>query len=301
MKKLFRLRLALVCVISTHVQAKSPQDEGSSHVRSQLNLAQSVFAGCTAGICDVVVNHPLWAIKIMMQNKEPLNLYPSSLYRGLVSNTLAMIPLTTTRITISSYLQQKAHSTKEEDSTKKIVISSFVGGVFPALFGGPTELLRNLEHKYKKNFWEIYEEYITKKGYAALFRGTPGVALRDGVYTTSFAAFVPLLSHYFEKEKNVSPYKALLAAGATSGIFAAVFSHPFDTIKVIQQARSLEKDMSMLDTIVYFHTEEEGSKMRVLKRIYSGILPRGIRTASGVIVISAITAAFNNHFYNSKN
>ncbi|MBP6952566.1 MAG: hypothetical protein KBC28_10330 [Alphaproteobacteria bacterium] len=266
------------------------------HIRSEISFSQGVISGCTAGVLDVVINHPLWAIKIMMQNGESLSFKPQSLYRGLVSNTLTMIPLTASRVAISSFLQKKSHNAHEDDSPTKMILSSFVGGMFPSLFGGPTELLRNLEHKNKMTFRETYRNYIDKKGYIRLFRGTPGVAIRDGIYTTSFSALTPLIRNYFEKERGIGADIAPLFAGVTSGLIAAVASHPFDTIKVIQQARSMEQDLSMLKTIKLCYETEGNSWINTTKRIFRGMVPRGIRTISGVVVISNTTSYLNSFF-----
>ncbi len=270
------------------------------NLRPELKFYQSCISGCVAGVADVVVNHPLWAIKIMMQNKEPLDFRAKSLYRGLISNTLTMIPLTTSRVAISSTLQQRSHTSYEKDSPVKLLLSSFFGGSVPAVFGGPTELLRNLEHKYSLSFWDTYKKYVSKKGYFALFRGTPGVAIRDGIYTTSFATLTPLGRVYLEEKYNMDPIEASILSSIASGLFAAVFSHPFDTIKVIQQARSLNQDLSMLKTLKVCYQEEGESYIKAFQRIYRGILPRGIRTVSGVVVISSITSIINELFHENN-
>lgn len=260
----------------------------------RLSFHQSIVVGGIAGTLDVVVNHPFWAIRIMMQDKKAINFRPYNLYRGLISNALTMVPLTTSRISISSFLKNSFQSIDEKDSLIKMILCPFMGGALPSFFAGPTELLRNLEYKYKTSFWKIYAQYVQHKGYKNLFRGTPGIAIRDGIYTASFFSITPLIEYYFEYKNHLRKESSMLLGGVMSGIFAAIASHPFDTIKGTQQSHSMERDLSMLETALLFYEDEDKNLSRTLKRVFRGILPRGIRVASGVIVISTSLSTFSD-------
>ena len=200
---MFRCVLLYVCVNCSicvadrfSINELSDETNAISSQTPKTRFYQNVITGCAAGLVDVVVNHPLWAIKFMQQTTGEVSYHPRALYRGMISNTVTMIPLTTMRVSMSSLFQKEIYKEKHEKSLPAMMTASFFGGVFPALLGGPFELIRALEHHNKTSLRDTYYSFLKTRGISKIFIGTPGIAMRDGIYTCGFSAIAPMIKDF---------------------------------------------------------------------------------------------------------
>ena len=64
---------------------------------------QSFLIGSVAGATEVMLNHPLWSIKIRIQCGDPFTLNPRLLYRGILANIASIIPSATLQVGLNRF------------------------------------------------------------------------------------------------------------------------------------------------------------------------------------------------------
>ena len=213
---------------------------------------QDLLIGCIAGASDVFSTHPLWTIKTLVQNNmgfgQILKLVtsrPLILYNGITANATSMIPITASRIALSSSFKKYLG---EETSDYIHLISSGAAGAISSLMSTPVELAMtvklkstvfqkeglSLAHNDFSNSYKTLRTIFTSHGITKVFTGYISTATRDAIYTAAFFTGTKIakesLTPYFNNETT----KSLVAYSAVS-IFASFVNHPFDSIKTAQQ------------------------------------------------------------------
>lgn len=259
---------------------------------------QSMFTGSVAGATEVLVDHPLWTIKTCIQSGEPISWNLRMLYRGVLPNAASMIPITAAQVTLNNYFRSFFASSKQELSPLEQLSCAFGAGVGSAAFSGPTEMVMTHQGKMKQNFFAASQYLINQHSWRSLFSGLGGTAMRDGIFASSFLALTPLLKQQilpWVQQQSLPPfiskdYTSSLLAGIVAGVIATITSHPFDTVKTIQQAGHLTMPENVLTTMKKLYTEKGVSGF------FKGALPRGTRVVSAVTIIGGVTEKVSAYF-----
>lgn len=262
---------------------------------NSLTFSQNIAVGLMAGSLEVFLNHPLWVLKTRIQYAYEPRWAFQGIYKGLSANMAFMVPILAMRISLVSAIQNKYFERAKELSDIQNIASTVLGGCIPSLIGSPIEFMRAQQVKEKLSFHATTKIFLIQNGLRTIFRGMPGTAIRDSIYTCGFFALAPLF------KRKITPYcenstVASLISGSAAGCFAAFTSQPFDAIKMYQQLLASSQQITIL-----------GATKNILRAdgitgFFKGATPRIIRVISGVTILSManerITESFND--YNTK-
>jgi len=275
---------------------------------------QDLLTGCVAGVSDVLATHPLWTIKTLTQNKltspQILKLVkdnPFIIYNGVNANMLTMIPITTTRVLLSSLFEKYL----DQDSPSLNLLSSGVAGGISSLFGSPTELARTIKLKsavFKKDglslhhestsAYKIMKEVYHTEGINKIFTGYASVAARDSIYTAAFFSGAPILKNYLDPYFN-NPIAKTLVSFSLASLSASFINHPFDTIKTVQHSLFAE-NWQLGSNHMYGFSDackkifETGG----IKGFFAGYSPRGARFLIGLTIKASVIEMMDKYWEN---
>lgn len=268
---------------------------------------QDIVTGGVAGAADVLSTHPLWTIKTLGQDsfksKQIFNLVKSNpliLYNGVAANAISMIPITTTRVFLSSGFEKILG---DNDTPVFQLLSSGVAGGISSLISAPTELARTVKLKSTvfaqegkilsfsySNTTQIIKSIWQTEGITKVFKGYSAIGMRDGIYTAAFVSGAKFAKNALDDVIDNDIIKSLIAYSGVS-IFASFINHPFDTIKTSQhiafstrwQTGGLYPDHSgFLDTCKKIYIENG------VKGFWAGYQARGLRFLIGLIVKATV-------------
>lgn len=233
----------------------------------QFAFGNVILKGSIIGAMEAAINHPLWTIKTRIQSNKRMTFNPRSLYRGIGVNMLSMIPITAVQVTTVTTINNTSFMKVNEenplmDKTKKISSAVF-GGAVSALISTPAEFLMSQKYNFKSTIFTPKQLYI----------GGVATAMRDGIFTAGFLAAPAIIEEQI-KERAF--------AGPIAGVIAAVISHPFDTIKTVQQAHINPTPLS------FVAAAKNIVKDAGLFNLYKGFVPRSIRVVSAVTIMDQV-------------
>jgi hypothetical protein len=255
-----------------------------------ITVSQQVASASTAACAELTVGHPLWTIKTRLQNNLYFTLNPRILYRGFVPSAASMMPITSTQMVLNHVFQNMLFSDKNNVSSQKNELAgAFFGGALAAAFACPVEMIIT-RMETGQAFLPITQALIKQGGFKRLYSGVVMTAMRDGCFGVGYMALPGVLEQAFSPyfEKNHASWLAKIVAGVSS----AVVSQAFDTVKTAQQ--SAENGMGLLEAIKKPYVEHG------LFGYLKGGLPRGIRVASAVCIMSTVTKNMNTFFNHSN-
>lgn len=277
---------------------------------------QDLTTGCVASI-DVLATHPFWTIKTLSQNQlAPFQILklvkesPLIVYNGLTDNMLTMIPITTTRVFLSSFFKKCL----DEDNHLLNLLSSSIAGGISSVLGSPTELVRTIKLKstvFKKeglplchestSTYKIMKEVYRTEGIHKIFTGYASVAARDGIYTAAFFSGAPILKNYLDPYFNNSIAKTLVSFSLVS-LFASSISQPFDTIKAFQHSRFVENwQLASSHTCNFSDACKKIFESGGIKGFFAGYSPRGAMFLVGLTINAGIIETMNKYWTNYNN
>lgn len=270
------------------MSANSNDVTNSMYSKNAFPLFQySLFKGCSIGAVEAGINHPLWQIKTRLQNKDPFTLNPRVLYRGIAANVISTMPLTVIQVTGTKFMEQNCKFSSRSEACQQI-FNAFSGGALSAVVSTPIELL--MSHKKETESYTHIIKKIHVGGFKRFYTGFWGTTMREGIYTVGYLSAPSLV----EKQlKTLFPQQSEICALVSSpiaGITAAVFSHPFDTIKARQQNMVLQTKTHFLG-VAKDLVQKDG-----LLSFYRGLLPRGIMIASAVTILDKTSKKMDEHF-----
>jgi hypothetical protein len=273
---------------------------------------QNFITGIISGITDISITHPFWNLQVMSQDglkaKDIWKIIvknPIILYKGVLQNASTFVPLTAVRIGLSGTCENYFVKNSDHELSGLHKLSApFLVGAFSSLVSSPTELIRTikikssvLEHPIgNSSFLHITKSYIEKEGIGALYKGTPVVAMRDGLYTAAVFRGPQVVKEIIEPY-FVNPFISTLASFSITSFFAALANTPFDTIKTNQH---LSKSCSYLN-----QTFESGSFTEAcykiyqtdgVKGFYKGFIYRIPRLSGGIVIRATIIEKMDEYW-----
>ena len=254
----------------------------------KLTFSENITTGAIAAITEVCVSHPLFTLKNRIQCGYPLSFKPQVLYRGVLGNATSMIPLVALQVSISDFLIKTIAIGFEIKNEAKQFTASFIAGVLSSIIAVPTELILVQQQRLSKNFLFTGKLCVNNYGVLKMYTGFLGTAIRTGFVSAGFLALTPQFKTqiipFFEKEKIAS-----LIAGGGAGLITALLSHPFDTIKTLQQAKIAESTLS------FVKTARDLFKKESYFDFFKGFSARATRVSAATIILAETTEAAKNH------
>jgi hypothetical protein len=222
------------------------------------SLVVSALEGAVLGFSEAAINHPLWAVKTLVQEGKPLLCTPPVYYRGFYIHCISSIPLDIIQLTTTRVFFEKVLPKEIEPSQRKI-IAGFIGGALSAFVSCPAEMvmtqelkglgfldacklivgrnLKEVEILKKQTVLQASTLILSSGKTHRFFTGLIPTIGRDGIFSAGAYGILPLL--YEEcKKQELSSWTAAPIAGIGSGILTTFLSQGFDTVKTHMQAAS---------------------------------------------------------------
>ncbi len=260
--------------------------------KDDITIMQQAASASAAACIELSVGHPLWTIKVGLQKGLPFTLSPSVLYRGVLGNLASMIPITVMQLASKNVIKNTVFSDSKQSSAFQNVASAAGGGAFAATLACPVEMVMTNMKEGGPGFVSTTHSLMNQGGVGRLYSGFIMTALRDGCFLVGFAALPGVLQPFLQTVVKQDGYANSLSKVA-SGVTAAVCSQAFDTIKTAQQTS--ETGMKFFDAIKKPYVEQG------LYGYFKGGLPRGMRVASAVCIMSTVTENMNTFFKEQNN
>jgi len=245
---------------------------------NELTTTQQIYLASIGSTIEAVTQHPLNIIKNSKQYNIPVQWNPRFLYKGLTIGTS-----TAAFITAAQYLSYgkiyNSLSGKLSDKNNSFVSSGLCGFAM-AFIVTPIEMGIIQKCKfYNLNTRNIMKYNISQNGYKFLYRGFLGISVRETMYGVGLLSMTPYLENKFY-EWGLNNCNTVCAA-LTSGILLTGLSHPFDTIKTIQQ-------YNMYNKINY-------KDLFTINKLYKGYFFRALRNSCAFLILNESNKFFSKY------
>lgn len=196
------------------------------------NMATGMFCGAV----DCALLQPTNYWKNAQQQKLPFTLNPSVLYRGVVVNTMQNSFCVMSQFFLAGQIKNLMTGGVDRPlSNSEKIVSGVSAGAISSLVAGPMELVM-IQQQVKGTGLISTATDLLSRGPSTVFRGTSGMALREGLYAGGFLGFIPVVREEIQKANpSLSADQARLAATFVAGPICSMASHPPDTIKTCLQ------------------------------------------------------------------
>ena len=269
-----------------------PQDYSHQIQATRSSSHESLIVGSGAGMLEAFITHPLWVWKTRAQYGDSFSLNPKIIYKGVLTRIVTMSSIVGSRVLVRDNTLRYIYETSIPNFTQNFV-SSFLGGVGGSFITSVSEFLlvqqqRNHNNPGFSTFYTSIQEINKNQKPSVFLRGFPCASIRDGIITSCILCVTPYLKSKL-LENSIDIVSASLGAGLFSGVLSAIASHPFDTIKAIQQAESL----NVLGKNT-FQTSLHIYRNYGVKGFYRGFFWRTSRLTLAVPIIFYSTEFFTN-------
>jgi hypothetical protein len=195
-----------------------------------LTLDFQIVVGCRV---QVLILQPFNYAKNMVQQKQPISLQPSIMYRGVGANAINMGSCTMIQFAVGGKLKNIVLNGETRNlSLAEEMSCGIAAGAVSAIVGSPLELIM-IQQQRKGGGTMATIQAITANP-ANIFRGFAGAMIRESLWTCGYLAIPPvvrrnLMEKYPEQFPNNNT--ARVPAALLGGLFACYLTHPADTIK----------------------------------------------------------------------
>ncbi|KAI4482789.1 hypothetical protein M0804_008642 [Polistes exclamans] len=226
----------------------------------------------------------------------------SSLWSGLSPTLVLAVPATV--VYFVSYEQLKIYFKDKYNRNLKQNVSNveqpfwipmLAGGtarIWAAVLVSPLELIRTKMQSQKLSYAEMTEALkilIRHSGVSGLWMGLGSTLFRDVPFSAIYWFHYETIKRIFRESSQTFTFN--LAAGATAGSIAALFTLPFDVVKTHRQIEMGEKEIysdkpsrsrSTTMTVIKKIYNQNG-----IKGLYTGLIPRLIKVAPACAIMIA--------------
>ena len=258
---------------------------------SRVTAVEHTAIGGFAAMVEAVTMQPLLAVKNALQEGRAVPRNPLHLYRGVGINAMSMVPITAVQFGANRLGEQVfgAGSTKLGGGSR--LVCAATAGMLSAFIGSPSELIIIHQQKSGRSLPVETLHLLRAYGPTVFTRGLGMCMARESVYATGYLGLFPVLRERLE-EGGYSAGTSTLMAGITSGVIAAFFSHPFDTIKT-----KLQVNMNGEGP----HKDVLSSSRKILEtggvtQFWRGVVPRGLRIVGAVFLLNGTKNAGVEYF-----
>lgn len=241
-----------------------------SRESSMYEMMKYMAIGSIAGATEVMIDHPLWTIKTLIQKKkEPVKLDPRILYRGIIPNMVSTVPI---------YALQFGANSAMKSIVDNQYAAAVMSGACTAFIACPIEMIMTHQGDTGASFAATYKKITYKYGVKELYHGLSATMFRDGIFTLAMFSGKSILRPYIPNDT---------VATITAGMIAAVVTQSADVIKTRQQAGQ----QSSITAVARNLYQESG-----ILGFFKGGLPRCARIASAVMIIGNVTEGLSKKF-----
>jgi len=275
------------------------------------NIVNSVIAGGTAGICEVLIMYPLDVVKTRSQlsKEKSLAVFKQlggiiksegvpALYRGIISPILAEAPKRAMKFTANEIYKPFFSDKNNKLNWWRSGLAGAAAGATETFINCPFEVIKvRMQSKENKTLYKNTMDAVikvgSKEGPLALYKGFEAQLLRNMVWNGAYFAIIPTIKSFLGNptSKYDGWFKAFLS-GALGGGIATTLNTPFDVVKSrMQNQKSVEEIIYRWSVPSLFKIyREEG-----LKALYKGYAARMYRLAPGggiMVCVFDIVAEF---------
>ena len=202
--------------------------------KCKLSTIENYAIGAITGLAEVAISNPLIVIKTNRQQKNPIPWSFRGLYAGAFVNALGFMPITAIQVGANNWLQARIFN--NHPTYIQQMGAAFSAGVLSSFISCPVEMVMALQNDNNKaSLASIVKSRLQNKGFFGFFYGQLATSSREGVFSVCFLEaprlIKPKLTPYFHDDTT-----ATILSGVCSGIGATLITHPFDTIKAMQQS-----------------------------------------------------------------
>ncbi|KAI9492711.1 mitochondrial carrier domain-containing protein [Zychaea mexicana] len=281
--------------------------------RGTLNQASSterMFSACAGALVTSTLMTPLDVVKTRLQSQEATGYRhlngttdglvkimriegPLALFRGLSAGLVMAIPSTVIYFVGYDYIRDHIRQSRFGNTAVHDYSPLWAGGVartVAAAVISPIELFRTRMQAVEgadgfPAVWRGIMQMVQREGMVSLWRGLLPTMLRDvpfsGLYWMGYEQIKQYLSSKNSNQDTLSNFQSSFIAGASSGMFAAVVTTPFDVIKTQRQVNS--GDDARIMRLIRKTRIAEG-----YRGFFRGVVPRVVKVApSCAIMISS--------------
>ena len=171
---------------------------------------QEFVGGCTSGIVQSVIGHPLDTIKVLIQTNRPLYKNPVYYYKGVTFPTTFNVFFTGWLFNIHSKLYYQMHS-------------HYVAGACSGLILAPVVYYFDVG----KIHYQVHPSTSLSWSHFKRVRGIGTTSLRESIATSIY------MGVYFNMEER---YGSLMSGGC-AGLTSWLATYPLDVIKTRQMSK----------------------------------------------------------------
>jgi hypothetical protein len=220
--------------------------------------------GFIIGSLEPLITNPLTKAAFDIQQGKKPQLKGS--YKGVLPNMVG----NTLTIGLTHATNQYIQNTRIDYHS----LAGFFGGVVASPLSCVVEKLMISHGNMGGQFWSSAKLVWQQNTIAALFKGLPVTALRDGGFSMAWLQGTPWIKK--QLPANLTDGIKTPLAGCAAGILASVATHPLDTIKTNQQVHGLS----------FFNTTHAILKHQGVFGFFNGTL---FRTSSIMISITMLS------------
>ncbi|KAJ8654401.1 hypothetical protein O0I10_009971 [Lichtheimia ornata] len=274
----------------------------------QASSTERMIAACGGALVTSLLMTPLDVVKTRLQSQEISGIRhldgtldglakivryegPAALFRGLSAGLVMSVPATVTYFVGYDYIRDHIQQSRFNDTMFHHYSPLWAGGVartVAAAFVSPLELFRTRIQAAEGSegfsaVWKGITQMVQQEGPATLWRGLLPTMLRDVPFSAVYWMGYEKVKHHLNTKHHdtLSNFQTAFLAGASSGMTAAVLTHPFDVIKTQRQV-SCGHD-ARIGRLIQMIATTQG-----YRGFFRGVVPRVFKVApSCAIMISS--------------
>lgn len=265
--------------------------------KREFSFWEQTAIGGISGVCEVTCTQPTVAVKNALQEARPIKFTPRFMYTGLTINAASIAPITAVQFGANRALTPYFADKNGYLSPSMKLVTSCTAGMISALVSGPAELVMIQQQRFNTSLGSTLKSLISKKGVGIMGKGLSLAAGRDGLYTCFVLGSTAVITAQAQESFGLSPSMAFTVGGLTSGIGAAVMTHPFDTMKTRVQGNALEPTQQSIPEVFRSVWKEGG-----VGGFYRGFIARGIRLTAAMFILNTAKSTLEDALdsYKSK-
>eukprot|EP01023_Acetabularia_acetabulum_P039065 TRINITY_DN3746_c0_g1_i1.p1 TRINITY_DN3746_c0_g1~~TRINITY_DN3746_c0_g1_i1.p1 ORF type:complete len:276 (-),score=37.23 TRINITY_DN3746_c0_g1_i1:1230-2057(-) len=257
--------------------------------RRTLSQVDHTVIGAVCAMTEITFMQPTVAFKNALQEGRSIPMSPVQWYRGYFMNLCSITPATAVQFS-SNYLLTKIYDGyyQNEPNQMGIIGIAACAGASSAGVIGPTELVVIQQQRKFSPLQQMLPQLFRNNGFSWLLRGIDATACREAIYCGGYLGVAPVLRQLMDQSdqfQGLPNGSKLLLSGIMGGLFAAVFSQPFDTVKTIMQANLDTKKNPEYKNMIT--TGERVVETHGWGYLWKGLVPRGVRLVCASVIINA--------------
>eukprot|EP00803_Ostreobium_quekettii_P004887 evm.model.scf_799.6 EVM.evm.TU.scf_799.6 scf_799:45048-50035(-) len=262
---------------------------------SRVTVAEHTAIGGLAASVEAVMMQPMLAVKNALQEGRPVPRNPLHLYRGVGVNVLTIAPITATQFGANRLAEKALMATAGDVGGGGHMLCACSAGVLSAFIASPAELVIIRQQKSGRSLGVETADLLRTHGPRVVGRGLGTCMLREGVYASGYLGLFPVLRERLDRD-GYSPGVSIAASGVVSGVLAAFFSHPFDTVKTKLQAHIACRPEHATASASARTIVEQGG----VRGLWRGLAPRCTRIVCAVFLLNGVKSAVVGHLEKHK-